>query len=192
MSLITTRLFKFLQFKVSCCLHMYFLWRHHLPPDKSENDQDSDSDWWFTYCIDIWLLTLLFGFQYVSASCFGNDNTFLIVPIELFSFSFTQPFIHSKFGLHLTLFSSVPPSHPTTPPPPQYGCRWPQSVVFSVFIRPLISGIFLNGCFSIVHLEKVDHRKIQLLGNKWTKIFYLKGRISVRNSSVQWVLDNVC
>jgi hypothetical protein len=30
--------------KVSCCLHMYFLWRHHLPPDKSENDQGSDSD----------------------------------------------------------------------------------------------------------------------------------------------------
>jgi hypothetical protein len=48
--------------KVSCCLHMYFLWRHHLPPDKSENDQDSDSDW-FTYCIesiDMWLLALLF------------------------------------------------------------------------------------------------------------------------------------
>jgi hypothetical protein len=33
----------FLQSKVSCCLHMYFLRRHHLPPDKSENDQD-DSD----------------------------------------------------------------------------------------------------------------------------------------------------
>jgi hypothetical protein len=31
--------------KVSCCLHMYFLWWHHLPPDKSENDEDSDSDW---------------------------------------------------------------------------------------------------------------------------------------------------
>jgi hypothetical protein len=34
----------FLQSKVSCCLHMHFLWRHHLPPDKSENGQDSDSD----------------------------------------------------------------------------------------------------------------------------------------------------
>ena len=33
-----------LQCKISCCLHMYFLWRHHLPPDKSENDDDSDSD----------------------------------------------------------------------------------------------------------------------------------------------------
>ena len=43
---------KIFQSEVSCCLHMYFLWRHHLPPDKLENDQDSDSDW-FTYCIDI-------------------------------------------------------------------------------------------------------------------------------------------
>ena len=25
------------------CAHMYFLWRHHFPPDKSENDQDNDS-----------------------------------------------------------------------------------------------------------------------------------------------------
>jgi hypothetical protein len=25
-------------------LPMYLLWRHHLPPDKSENDQDGDSD----------------------------------------------------------------------------------------------------------------------------------------------------
>jgi hypothetical protein len=67
----------FLQSKISCCLHMYFLWRHHLPPDKSENDQDSDSDW-FTYCIDIWLSTLLFTLQYLSESCFGNDNKFLL------------------------------------------------------------------------------------------------------------------
>jgi hypothetical protein len=34
----------FLQYKFSRCLHMYFLWRHHLPPDKSGNDQDSGSD----------------------------------------------------------------------------------------------------------------------------------------------------
>jgi hypothetical protein len=67
----------FLQCKVSCCLHMYFLWRHHLPPDKSENDQDSDSDW-FTYCKYMWLLTLLFSLQYLSESCFGNDNKCLI------------------------------------------------------------------------------------------------------------------
>jgi hypothetical protein len=24
-------------------MHMYFLWRHHLSPDKLENDQDSDT-----------------------------------------------------------------------------------------------------------------------------------------------------
>jgi hypothetical protein len=29
--------------------------------------------------------------------------------LELFSFSFTQPFAHSKFCLYLALFSSVPP-----------------------------------------------------------------------------------
>jgi hypothetical protein len=65
----------FLQSKVSYCLHVYFLWRHHLSLDKSENDQDSDSDW-FTYCVDIWLLTSLLSLQYLSESCFGNDNKF--------------------------------------------------------------------------------------------------------------------
>jgi hypothetical protein len=64
-------LWNFRQYKVSCCLHMYFLWRHHLPPNKSENDQNSDSGW-FKYCIDIWLLTLLFSLQYFSESCFGG------------------------------------------------------------------------------------------------------------------------
>jgi hypothetical protein len=53
---------------------------------KSENDQDSDSDW-FTFRIDIWLLTLLFSLQYLSESCFGNDKNFV----------------------YPTLFSSVPP-----------------------------------------------------------------------------------
>jgi hypothetical protein len=33
-------LWNFLQSKVSCCLHMYFLWRYHLSRNKSENDQD--------------------------------------------------------------------------------------------------------------------------------------------------------
>jgi hypothetical protein len=73
-------LWKFLQSKVSYCLHMYFLWRHHLSPNKSENGQDSDSDW-FTYCIDIiiiCLLTLLFSLQYFSESWIGNDNNFLL------------------------------------------------------------------------------------------------------------------
>jgi hypothetical protein len=50
-------LWNFLQFKVSCSLHMYFRWKNYLSRNKSENDQDSDSDW-FTYCIDIWRPTL--------------------------------------------------------------------------------------------------------------------------------------
>jgi hypothetical protein len=90
----------FLQSKVSCCLHMYFLWRHHLPPDKSENDQDSDSDW-FTYCIDIWLLTLLtFSLQYLSESCFGNDDKFLLPnPRVVLFFIYPISYTHSKFCL---------------------------------------------------------------------------------------------
>ena len=66
------------------------------------NDQDSDSDW-FTYCIDIWLLTLLFSLQYLSESCFGNGNTFLLPSpwvvlfftyptFYLLKMLFTQPF----------------------------------------------------------------------------------------------------
>jgi hypothetical protein len=66
-------LWNFLQSKVSCCLHMYFLWKHYL---FCQNDQDSNSDL-FTYCIDKWLLKLLFSLQYLSESCFGNDNKFL-------------------------------------------------------------------------------------------------------------------
>ena len=105
----------FLQSKVSCCLHMYFLWRHHLPPDKSENDQDRDSDW-FTYCIDIWLLTLLFSLQYLSESCFGNDNKFLLPNSWVVLFFIYPTFTHSKFCLPNTfLFGATPP--PPPPPP---------------------------------------------------------------------------
>jgi hypothetical protein len=72
-----------LKFKVSCCLHMYFLWRHHLPRNKSENDQDSDSDWlidWFTYCIEIyncWHCFLVFNI-WVSRHALDHDNNFLL------------------------------------------------------------------------------------------------------------------
>jgi hypothetical protein len=46
---------------------------------KSENDQDSDScRLIYIYCIDIWLLTLLFSLQYLSESRFENDNKFLL------------------------------------------------------------------------------------------------------------------
>ena len=66
----------FLQSKVSCCLHMYFLWRYHLPPDKSENDQDSDFYIYMLY----WHMTvdITFSIQYLSESCFGNDSKFLL------------------------------------------------------------------------------------------------------------------
>jgi hypothetical protein len=73
-------------------------WRHHLPPDISENDQDSDSDW-FTDCIDIRPLTLLFSLQKSSESCFGNDNRFLIPNPWDVLFFISQPFTHSKFCL---------------------------------------------------------------------------------------------
>jgi hypothetical protein len=85
----------FLQSIVSCCLHMYFLWKHHSPPDKSENDQHSDS-WliYSTYCIDIWLLTVLFSLQYLSESCFGNDNK-LVLPNPWLVLFFIHPTFYS-------------------------------------------------------------------------------------------------
>jgi hypothetical protein len=78
MSLITDwEIFCSLKFHVVCTC-TFFGDMHYLSPNKSENsDQDSDSDW-FIYCIDIWLLTFLFSFQYFSESCFGNDNKFLL------------------------------------------------------------------------------------------------------------------
>ena len=100
-------LWNFLQSKVSCCLHKYFLWRQHLPHDKSENDQDSNSDW-FTYCIDIWHVDIAFSLQYLSESCFGTIH-FYYPTLELFCFSFTQPFTHSKFCLpNHFLFGATP------------------------------------------------------------------------------------
>ena len=80
MNLITAWATNFLQFKVSCCLHMYFLWRHHLPPDKSENDQDNKS------------LLLCFSFTQLYCFVFHLPNLLL-----------TQNFVYP------TLFSSVPP-----------------------------------------------------------------------------------
>jgi hypothetical protein len=68
---------------------MYFLSRHHLPPEKSENDQDSDSDWFTLY----WHMTVdiaFYSLQYLSESCFGNDKKFYCPTLELFCFSITQ------------------------------------------------------------------------------------------------------
>jgi hypothetical protein len=67
-----------------------------LPPsDKSENDQDSDSDW-FTYCIEIWILT----FNIWVSHALEMTIHFYNPTLELFCFSFTQPSSHSKFCLH--------------------------------------------------------------------------------------------
>jgi hypothetical protein len=73
-------LWNFLQSKVSCCLHMYFLWRYHLSPNKSENDQEIVTliDSHIVLAYDWLLLKLLFSLQYFSESCFGNDNKFLL------------------------------------------------------------------------------------------------------------------
>jgi hypothetical protein len=90
-------LWNFLQSKVSCCLHMYFLWKHHLSPNKLENNQDSDSHILLTY--DCWHCSL----QYFSVSCFGNDNKFslpnpwvvlflIYPPFYVLKILFTQPF----------------------------------------------------------------------------------------------------
>jgi hypothetical protein len=61
----------------------------------------------WTYCIHIWLLTLLFSLQYLIEPCVGNDNTFLSPNHRVRFFSFTQPFTHSKFRLpNASLFSA--------------------------------------------------------------------------------------
>jgi hypothetical protein len=72
-----------------------------------------------TYCIYIWLLTLLFSLQYLSESCFGNDNTF-ILPNPWVVLFFIYPTFYSitKNFVYPTLFSSVPP--PPPPPPPRH------------------------------------------------------------------------
>jgi hypothetical protein len=90
-------LWTFLQSKVSCCLHMYFLWKHHL---FCQNDQDSDSDW-FIYCIDkchCWHCFSVNNILTVS-HVFEMTINFYYPTLELFCFSFTQPFTYLKFCL---------------------------------------------------------------------------------------------
>jgi hypothetical protein len=84
----------FLQCKVSCCLHMYFLWRHHLPPDNSKNDQ---IDLYILLTYDCWHCFLVFNI-WVSHALEMTIN-FYYPTLELFCFSFAQPFTHSKFCL---------------------------------------------------------------------------------------------
>jgi hypothetical protein len=90
---------------------VYFFGDNHLPPDKWENDQDSDSDWLiYIYWIDIWLLTLLVSLQYLSESCFGNDNKFLLPNLWVVLF-----FIYTTFYSLRILFTQ-PFSLPCHPP----------------------------------------------------------------------------
>ena len=110
-------LWNFLQSKVSCCLHMYFLWRHHLPRDQSENDQDSDSDWLIDWLIDLrivltydcWHCFLVFNI-WVSHALEMTIN-FYYPTLESFCFSFTQPCTHSKFGLPNPFLFGASPHH---------------------------------------------------------------------------------
>jgi hypothetical protein len=99
----------FLQSKVSCCLHMYSLWRHHLPPDISENDQDNDSDDWFTYRIDIWLLTVLFVFNIWLGHALEMTINFISQPLSCFVFHLPDLLLTQNF-VYPTLLSSVPAS----------------------------------------------------------------------------------
>jgi hypothetical protein len=57
-----------------------------------------ESDW-FIYCIDMWLLTLLFSLQYLSESCFGNDKFLLPNPWVVLFFNFPT------FSSHKSLFT---------------------------------------------------------------------------------------
>ena len=89
----------FLQWKASCCLHKYFLWRHHLPPDKSKNDQDSDSDIHIILTYNCWYHLLVFNIW--------ASHEILITHATLELFSFTQPFT-TNF-VYPTIFSPVSP-----------------------------------------------------------------------------------
>jgi hypothetical protein len=94
-----------------CCLHMYFLWRHHLSHNKSENDQDSDSES---------LINSHIVLTYDCWHCFSVSNIslshalemtihFYSPTLELFCFTFTQPFTYSKFCLpNPSLFGATP------------------------------------------------------------------------------------
>jgi hypothetical protein len=84
MSLITAWMCNFLQSKSHVvCACTFFL----SLPDKSKNDQDSDSDWFTIYCIDIWLLTWLLIFEWVML---WKWQHIFINPILEFFFVFFQ------------------------------------------------------------------------------------------------------
>jgi hypothetical protein len=62
------------------------------------------------YCIDIWLLTLLFSLQYLIEPCFGNDITiFITQPSSQVFFHLPNLLLTQNF-VYPTLLSSVPPA----------------------------------------------------------------------------------
>jgi hypothetical protein len=85
----------FLQSKCSCSLHMYFLWRHRSPPDKSGNDpQDNGSltliDSHIVLTYDCWQCFLVFNIS--GSRALEMQINFYYPTLELLCFSFTQPF----------------------------------------------------------------------------------------------------
>jgi hypothetical protein len=104
---------------------MYFLWSHHLPPNKSGNYQDIvtliDSHivltyiWLLTSC-HIWhiaiLMTVASQSPIFSESCFGNDNKFLS-PNPWVVLFFIYPTFYS-----LKILFTQPFSLRCPPPPP--------------------------------------------------------------------------
>jgi hypothetical protein len=85
-------LLTFLQSKVSCCLRIYFLWRHHLVPTNRKMIEIAtltDSHIVLTY--DCWHCFLVFNI-WMSHALEMTIN-FYYPTFELFRFSFTQPFI---------------------------------------------------------------------------------------------------
>jgi hypothetical protein len=97
--------------KVSFCLHMYFLWRHNLAPDKLENDQDIvtliDLHIVLTYdCCHCFLAFYIFEWEYLR-----NDNNFLLPNTWVVLLSFTQPFTHSTFCLPNHFLFGTNPGH---------------------------------------------------------------------------------
>ena len=98
-------LYNFLQSKVSCCLHVYFLWRQHSLTDKLENDQNTVT------LIDLHIVLtsncqfLVFNI-WAKWKCGNMTIHFYYPTLELFCSPLIQPFTHSEFCLP-NLFSSV-------------------------------------------------------------------------------------
>jgi hypothetical protein len=95
-------LWNFLHSKVPCCLHMYFLWRHHLSPNKSKKIATLiDSHIVLTY--DCW--------HYFLVSNISVSHAFEMIitqPLSCFVFHLPNLLLTQNF-VYPTLFSSLPP-----------------------------------------------------------------------------------